>query len=155
MLSIAVLTDALQSLFTTDADDAARETGFVLRKRLWTGPAFAQALVFGWLDRPDASLERLADLAGTSKQALEQRFTYRAVEFLARLLASALERCLSASSAAALPLLRRFNGVYVEDCTTVSLPRSCAAFLPGCGGTTSTVRVRRKSFSDCWSLAKE
>ena len=136
MLSIAVLTDALQSLFTTDADDAARETGFVLRKRLWTGPAFAQALVFGWLDRPDASLERLADLAGTSKQALEQRFTYRAVEFLARLLASALERCLSASSAAALPLLRRFNGVYVEDCTTVSLPRSCAAFLPGCGGPT-------------------
>ena len=77
MLSVAELADALQSLFTTDADHAAALTGFVKRKRLWTGPAFAQALVFGWLERPDASLERLAAHAGTSMQALDQRFTPR------------------------------------------------------------------------------
>lgn len=135
MLSIADLSDALQSLFTADADDAAAQSGFVVRKRPWTGPAFAQALVLGWLDRPDATLERLAAHAGSSRQALEQRFTPRAVDFLGRLLARALELPLAAAPAA-VPLLRRFAGVYVEDCTTIPLPRSCAAALPGCGGPT-------------------
>ncbi|MFO0842103.1 MAG: IS4 family transposase [Gemmataceae bacterium] len=37
---------------------------------------------------------------------------------------------------AALPLLRRFAGVYVEGCTTVALPDSCAADFRGCGGAT-------------------
>ena len=135
MLSIADLADALQSLFTTDAEDAAAESGFVKRKRLWTGPAFAQALVFGWLECPDAPLERLAAHVGSSKQALDQRFTPHAVDFLGRLLAHALELALAASPAA-IPLLRRFTGVYAEDCTTISLPRLCAASLPGCGGPT-------------------
>jgi hypothetical protein len=135
MLSIADLTDALQSLFTTDADEIAAQTGFVGRKRLWTGSAFAQALVFGWLERPDASLERLAAHVGSSKQALAQRFTPHAVDFLGGLLAGALELSLTAVPAA-IPLLRRFAGVYVEDCTTIPLPRSCAASLPGCGGPT-------------------
>jgi hypothetical protein len=135
MLSIANLSNALQSLFTTDADEFATQTGFVGRKRLWTGPAFAQTLVFGWLERPDASLERLASHTGSSKQALAQRFTPQAVDFLGALLGHALELSLAAIPAA-IPLLRRFDGVYVEDCTTISLPRSCAASLPGCGGPT-------------------
>lgn len=135
MLSIANLSDVLQSLFTTDADETASQTGFVGRKRLWTGSSFAQALVFGWLERPDASLERLAAHTGSSKQALAQRFTPQAVDFLGALLAHALELSLAAAPAA-IPLLRRFGGVYVEDCTTIPLPRSCAAFLPGCGGPT-------------------
>jgi hypothetical protein len=135
VLSIADLTDALQSLFTTDADEIAARAGLVRRKRLWTGAAFAQALVFGWLERPDAPLERLAAHAGSSKQALEQRFTPHAVEFLGGLLAHALELSLAAIPPA-LPLLRRFAGVYVEDCTTIPLPRSCADALPGCGGPT-------------------
>ena len=127
MLSIAGLTDALQSLFTTDADEIATQTGFVARKRLWTGPAFAQALVVGWFDRPDAPLERLASHVGSSKQALAQRFTPHAVGFLGGLLAHALELSLAAVPAA-LPLLRRFAGVYVEDCTTIPCP--AAAALP-------------------------
>ena len=65
MLSVAKLADALQSLFTTDADHPATLTDFVKRKRLWTGLAFALALVLGWLERPDASLERLASHAGS------------------------------------------------------------------------------------------
>lgn len=64
MLSVEKLTGTLQSLFTTDADEVAAQTGFVGRKRLWTGPAFAHALVFGWLERPDASFERLAAHVG-------------------------------------------------------------------------------------------
>ena len=129
------MSDALHSLFTTDADHAATLTRFVKRKRLWTGPAFAQALVFGWLQRPDASLERLAANAGASKQGLDQRFTPQAVDFLSYLLAGAIGLALTAIPAA-VPLLRRFNGVYAEDCTTIALPDSCAAGLPGCGGTT-------------------
>jgi hypothetical protein len=135
MVSVAALSDVLHGLFTTTADRLAAETGFVRRKRLWPGSAFAQALTFGWLDRPDASLERLAAHAGSSRQALDQRLTPTAVSFLAALLSHALELALTARPAA-VPLLRRFHGVYVEDCTTVSLPDSCALDFPGCGGST-------------------
>jgi len=55
MLSVLELADALHPLFTSEADRIAQQVGFVQRKRLWTGAAFAKALVFGWLDRPDAS----------------------------------------------------------------------------------------------------
>jgi len=136
MITVAKLTDALHSLFTSTADEFASATGFVQRRRLWTGSAFAQTLVFGWLDRPDASLERLAAYRDSSRQALAQRFTPEAVSFLGRLLAHALELAVSARPVA-ISLLRRFQGVYAEDCTTISLPDSCALDFPGCGGSTS------------------
>lgn len=134
MLSVAKLADALHPLFTATADQLAAEAGFVRRRRLWTGSAFSQALTFGWLDRPDASLERLAAHRGSSRQALDQRLTPEAVSFLAALLSHALQLALSARPAC-VPLLRRFVGVYAEDCTTVALPDSCAADFPGCGGS--------------------
>ncbi|MFO0846086.1 MAG: hypothetical protein U0797_27515 [Gemmataceae bacterium] len=136
MLSVATLTAALQALFTSTADELAAETGFARRKRLWTGPAFAQALTFGWLDRPDASLERLACHAGSSRQALGQRMTPEGVAFLAAVLGHAVELALEARPAA-LPLLGRFNGVYAEDCTTVALPDSRASDFLGCGGSSA------------------
>jgi hypothetical protein len=54
--TLADLAADLQTLFTTDATDAARSTGFVRHARKLTGPAFAQVTVFGWLHDPTASL---------------------------------------------------------------------------------------------------
>src|SRR5262249_21616621 len=49
-ITLDQLAEALQSLFTTDADQAAKDSGMIRRKRKLTGAAFVQALVFHWLE---------------------------------------------------------------------------------------------------------
>ncbi len=133
----ADLAAALQAVFTAEADGAAAAAGFVRRRRLFPGAAFVQALAFGWLANPGASLDELADLAAdlgcpASRQALGQRFTPQAVDCLSRALRAALLRLVEACPVAA-PLPRRFAGVYARDCPTITLPGARAEAGPGCG----------------------
>ncbi len=39
-----------------DAEQLGRSTGFIQRQHKLTGSLFAQTLVLGWLEKPDASL---------------------------------------------------------------------------------------------------
>lgn len=138
---MAVLTDlatTLQTLLTLEAEQAARHTACVRRVRKFSGATFVQTLVFGWLHDPHASLDALAEFAADlgvdlTPQALDQRFTPAATCCLAEVLTAALQRVIAATPTA-VPLLRRFHGVYVFDTTTVSLPAALATLLPGCGG---------------------
>jgi hypothetical protein len=137
--TVTYVCHALQDLFTTVADQAARDTGFLRRQRKVTGATFVQTVTFGWLDNPQAALDDLCELAGTldldlSCQALDQRFTPQAVALVQAVLTEALQRTFTAT-AAPLHLLSRFNGTYVFDSSTVSLPASLAALFPGCGGS--------------------
>src|SRR5579871_2463720 len=139
MTELMDLAQTLQTLFTDEADDAARQTGFVQRSSPLTGARFLQTLVFGWLHDPDASLDDLAEVAAdlgadVTPQALDQRFTPQASQYLINILTAALQRVVTARPAA-LPLLQRFHGVYVFDTTTLSLPAALASLFPGCGGT--------------------
>lgn len=138
MSTVPALIDALQTLFGRFAEEAARDTGFIQRQRKVSGSAFLQTLTFGWLDDPHASLGDLGDVAETldlslSRQGLHQRFTPQAFAFLWAVLQEALQRGLTAAPPV-LPLLRRFNGTYLLDSSTISLPATLAALLPGCGG---------------------
>jgi len=136
--TVAHLAATLQDLFTAFADGAARATGFVRRRRKLSGAAFVQALTFGWLDQPGAALDDLCEVAGTlgpalSCQGLDQRLTPQAVDLLGGVLHEAVQRAITAA-AAPLPLLARFNGTYIFDSSTVSLPAALAGLLPGGGG---------------------
>jgi Transposase DDE domain len=140
-LTIAELAASLQTLFTTDAADAAQASGFVRRARKLTGPVFAQVTVFGWLHNPTASLADLAEFAGhlgaaVCPSALDQRFCPAAAAFLQSLLAQAMNAACTAAGAdaAADTVLDRFTGVYIDDSTTIGLPVALAEFFPGCGG---------------------
>lgn len=140
MTSIAGLARALQTLFTTTADDLARESGFVQRHRKLTGSVFAQALVFGWLQFPAARLRQLQLSAATagatvSPQAIAQRCTAQAATFLERLVGRALDTVVT-GTAPPLPLLGRFPAVVVLDSTTITLPAALASVWQGCGGST-------------------
>ena len=142
MVSVADLAATLQPLFTTVADRAARESGFIQRVRTLTGASFVQTLVFGWLGDPDASLSDLthttaACAAPLSRQGLAQRFTPQAADCLRRVLAAALTAVVAADPVA-IPLLARFVGVYLWDSTTLVLPDSLASGWPGCGGRVAT-----------------
>jgi hypothetical protein len=138
LTTVAHLAETLQSLFGPDAEQTARETGFIRRQRKVTGSTFLRTLTFAFLDDPRATLGDLGDVAETldlqlSRQGLDQRFTPQALAFLWAMLQQALQRGLT-SARPVLPLLRRFNGTYLLDSSTISLPATLAALLPGCGG---------------------
>ncbi len=48
MTILSQISAALQKVLTTGADTAARDTGFVRRKRKLSGATFVQTLVWGW-----------------------------------------------------------------------------------------------------------
>jgi hypothetical protein len=123
---------ALQAIFGAVADHAARKCGFIRRQRGFSGAEFVRALVFGWLARPGASIESLAETLGISGSGLQQRLTAAAVECLRLVLSEAVKVVMSSRSAR-IPLLAKFTGVYVEDCSTISLPAALADQFPGCG----------------------
>jgi Transposase DDE domain len=140
MTTVPELAHTLQPLLTTTANALARRTGFVQRQSKMSGALFAQALVFGWLATPHASLENLAQAAAAvgvaiSPQGLDQRCTEAAAVFLAALLGAAVQAVVTADPVA-LPLLQRFSAVMLLDCSTIVLPDALGLWWPGCGGRT-------------------
>jgi hypothetical protein len=135
--SVEEIASSLQEVFLVTADEAARPTRFVRRQSKLTGSLFAQALTFGWLDNPQATLEELAQVLASlhvpiSPQALDQRFTPQAANFLLVLLQDAVSRVVT-SEPAAVPILQRFTGVCLLDSTWLSLPNCLASVWQGCG----------------------
>jgi len=142
MTTVPQLAQTLQTVFTTTADAAARATGFVQRRSKLTGAAFVQALVFGWLANPHASVAALAQAAAVagvaiSPQGLDQRCGEAAAGFLEAVLAAAVQAVVAAEPVA-IPLLQRFRAVVLLDCSTIVLPDALGLWWPGCGGASAT-----------------
>ena len=141
MTTVTGLARAIQTLWSSTADRLARETGFVRRRRKFSGATFAQALVLGWLNEPRATEDQLAQAAAVAgvrvtPRALTKRLGPHAAEFLRRLLAHATAGIVAATPRAT-PVLRRFAAVVVIDSTTIALPDPLAATWKGCGGSTT------------------
>lgn len=139
MWTVTQVSTTLQHLVTTTANQIARETGFVQRTSKLTGAAFVQTLLFGWLNNPQATLQQLAQMAGSvgvsiSPQGLDQRFTQTAAGFLQRLLEAAVTHVVTAQPVT-IPLIQRFAGVYLLDSSTIVLPDELSQVWRGCGGT--------------------
>ncbi len=154
MSSIAQVSGAMQRVLTRRAKELERETGFVERSTAQLdGPTFVQTTVFGWLDTPEASYAQLRHVAASlgvsvSSQAVEQRFGTESAALLREVLQEAVGEVLS-SEASAPELLSRFNGVYVQDGTIISLPPELRDEWRGCGGSTpeaglSSMRVQAR-----------
>jgi hypothetical protein len=138
VINVSDLAPQLQTLFGPAAEDAARRANLIRRRRKLTGAAFAQGLVFTWLDNPQATADELVTglaRAGVTlkEQSLDDRFTPKAAEFFRLLLGSALQKVVAATPRA-LGLLDRFEGTYLLDCTSIGLPACLAPLWPGCGG---------------------
>ncbi len=135
MTSIADLVPVLQTLLTTTADQAGRESGLIRRVRLFTGATFVQTLVFGWLANPDATLENLAQTAATlgvsiTGQGIADRFSPQSAICLAQVLAAAIQQTITATPTD-LAVLNRFAGVVVIDGSVIGLPTDLAVQFPG------------------------
>ncbi|MGZ3618599.1 MAG: hypothetical protein ACXWOL_18335, partial [Ktedonobacteraceae bacterium] len=144
MSSISQVSDALRRVLTTRAKEREREIGFVERSTAQLdGPTFVHTTVFGWMDNPEASYAQLRHVAASlgvpvSSQAVEQRFGAESAALLREVLQEAVGEVLC-SEASAPELLSRFNGVYVQDGTIISLPPALRDEWRGCGGSTPEV----------------
>src|SRR5207249_3995834 len=101
-----------------------------------------------WMGKPEAGYSPLRHTAGSlgihvSTQAVEQRFSPASARLLRGLLEEAIVQLIS-SQAQAPELLARFNGVYLQDGTVISLPKSVASQWPGSGkaGQEAGLRVQ-------------
>lgn len=132
---LSQVAEALQTLFVTRADTLGRETGFIQRKREFSGATFVQTLVFGTLSAPETSVTDFLHAAATCgvyvrSQSLEDRFTESAAMFLQRMLEEAVQTAVAAEPVL-LPILQRFTGVFLLDSTTVRLPDELVTLRAG------------------------
>ena len=152
MSSRAQVSAAMQRVLTRRAKELERKTNFVQRSTAQLdGPTFVHTTVFGWMDNPEASYPQLRHVAASlgvpvRSQAVEQRFGVESAALLREVLQEAGGAVLW-SEASAPELLSRFNGVYVQDGTIISLPAELRDEWRGCGGNTpeagqSSIRVQ-------------
>lgn len=137
MNKITQLTEKMQIVLGEKADLAGLESGMIRRKRKLTGSTFVQTMVLGKLSNPDASFEALSRTAGAlgvsiTAQGLEQRLDEKAAACLTQVLEYAVEEMLAANQIA-VPLLEKFNGVYLQDSSVIGLPRDLVRIWEGCG----------------------
>src|SRR5437016_4585867 len=114
----------MQALLTTEADELARQTGFVIRQRKVSGSKFAQTVVFTALGEPNATEGRRLNTAATvglviTDKGLGKRFDARGAAFLRAMVRAAVSKVIA--SPVAIPLLRRFTAVDVLDASTIAL----------------------------------
>lgn len=139
MPSIAQVAESLTEVLETVPNQVARATGCIKRQGKFTGATLVSTVVLGVLSKPEAMLEELARMAqacgvSVTAQAIDQRFTAAFAATLKEVLAAAVGQVVTGHPVA-LPLLARFSGVYIQDCSTISLPQALAGDWPGCGGT--------------------
>jgi len=125
----------MNAVLTESAEVAAKETGFVQRCSKMTGSKFAQTLVLGWMKNPSASLDELTQVAAAlqvaiTPQGLDARFNEAAAELMEQVLAVALTKVIE-GDAVPIPLLQRFQGVYLQDSTVIALPKSLVSHWVG------------------------
>jgi Transposase DDE domain len=136
---IAKVSAAVQALFGTMAEEVAQHHPVVLRHRKFTTATLARTFILGFLAKPRATDEELAQTAAlcgvqVTPQAIEQRHTARLAEFLEALFRRATQ-CVVQSQTVLAPLLDRFTAVLLLDSTTMTLPDALRERFPGCGGS--------------------
>jgi Transposase DDE domain len=151
MSSILQVSETMQRILRTRAKALERETGFVQRCSVQLdGPIFMQTCVLTWMHTPDAGYTQLRHTAASlgvhvSNQAIEQRFSPESACLARTLLEEAVGELIS-SEASVPELLGRFNGVYLQDGTVLSLPASLAQQWPASSkaGQEAALRVQAR-----------
>jgi hypothetical protein len=139
MTSIPRMSKIMTHLFEHDAVALARQAG--MRERTMSFSQLAMLLVLGWWNHPTAGPSTLARFAGSlglsmCKQDIEAHFTERTATWLLSLLQAAVREVVQAN-AVALPVLKQFTAVLIEDGSSISLPSALKRVWGGCGGSAS------------------
>ena len=131
MPDLITIERTLHPLFTTEADQLARQTGLVQRESKLTGPLLLLILVAGFIQHPRASYNILAQVAAdhgvtVTRQAVHARLTSTAVTFFQHLLQRSVD-LLQQQVRLPIPILTQFRAVYLLDSSQVALPDASRA----------------------------
>lgn len=153
---ITQVADLMQTVLDQVPEDQARATGFLKRQRKLSASVFVKTLVFGFLGRPNASLDELTRVAATlgvsiSPQALDERFTPQAADLLHRVLEASVAAMIAAEPVA-VALLDRFTEVDLLDSSTIGLPESLGTLWAGCGSVNPAAGNAGVKLSVAWDL---
>jgi Transposase DDE domain len=148
--SVSPLAQALQEILNEHADSLARSTQFVQREREINGRAFAQSLIFGWLQDSETTVDGLTQIlqryeVKISGSGLSQRFGPQSAQFLQAILQEITQKQM-ASEPVPIELLQRFSEVWLEDSSSIALPEQLTQVWRGCGGSTGTSEAALKLF---------
>lgn len=154
--TLTQISDAMQTVLDEVPEQNARSTGFLRRKRKLTAAVFVKALVFGFLAKPDASIDeltRVATLLGITirPQSLDERFTPQAAELLRLVLQASIQAMLNADPVS-LAILDRFTEVDLLDSSTITLPEAFRSQWAGCGSVNPAAGNAAFKLSVAWDL---
>jgi hypothetical protein len=154
--TITQISDAMQTVLNEVPEQNARATGFIRRQRKLSAAVFVKALVFGFLAKPDASLDELTRVAALlgitiTPQALDERFTPQAAELLRVVLQASIQAMLTADPVS-LAILNRFTEVDLLDSSIISLPEALRSQGAGCGSVNPAAGNAAFKLSVAWDL---
>src|SRR5260370_61149 len=141
MTSIPQVAEALQRILTEEADQLAREVGFMQRERALSGADFVQTLLLGWLQEPEIAYDGLTQVLGRREvsitaSGLSQRFTPEAAALLRRVLERLGAEQLQ-GEAVDIPLLKQFTAGSLGGRFHLVMPDGQGEVLRACGGRAS------------------
>lgn len=150
METIAQISRNLVRLLGRQAEQTGIEMGIIQRQRKFSARSLLQTLVWGFQSNPTASYTDLAISAASvgveiSPQGIEQRFTEKTGKFLKQMIAESMKLTIEQQQPKAANLLERFEGVYIQDSTIVSLPVELSEIWEGLGskkGPTAAVKLQ-------------
>jgi hypothetical protein len=113
--------------------------GWQRRERKLSGADFVQALIFGWWQEPEISLDGLTQVAARRdvlirSSGFKQRFTQEGSELLHMILHQ-LVSLQQALAPAPWALVRPFSAVLLEESRSIGLPQELAETWLGTQGT--------------------
>ena len=117
----------------------ARETKFVQRVSRLTGLRFVKILVMGFLEKPEGTLNHLAQVGADCEvritpQGIDERINEYSVAFMKAVLGHAME-WFRQQCPLLLPLLQLFSAIRIVDSSILPLPAGMEAQYPGAGGS--------------------
>jgi hypothetical protein len=137
-LDLRSIGQKIVDFFSGDVEKTARESKFVMRKSPITGQVFLKALVLGFLEKPSASLNEIAQSCldfgiAVTTQAVDGRINAFSVIFFQKMFCQALT-LFKNRQPIKLAILQQFTAINLVDSTTKALPDDMEAEYPGCGG---------------------
>ena len=99
MTSVPHVAETIERILGEEAEQLAREVGFIERERVLSGADFVQTLILGWLQEPEITLDGLTQVlqqreTSITAAGLSQRFTLEAADLLQRVFRGSREQLL-------------------------------------------------------------
>ena len=126
----------LKTFLQQVADQASQGSGFVKRRSKISSQHFAQVMILGCLENPNAALNTFCQVSEAlgvkvSEAGWHERINPKAVAFLADLFQCSLCHFRQESGFPA-EVLKGFDAVQIVDSSLVRLPKHLAQVFPGC-----------------------